>query len=283
MNSVGLSVSTLLVAILSIQAGAAAAKGLFPVLGAVGATTLRIFLAAIILLSIWRPWRTPITRKELRAVTVYGISLALMNLSYYLSLARIPLGIAVALEFTGPLAVAIFNSRKPIDFVWAFLAVVGLILVLPLSSSSTRLDPLGMTYALVGGLFWAMYIIFGQRAGATLTGGRATSLGMTVAALVILPIGLFQSGHSLFQPSILPLALLVAVLSSALPYSLEMISLKNLPAKTFGILLSLEPAVAALAGLIFLGENLSLLQWLAVLSVMTASFGSALTAKRQRE
>src|SRR5690606_9800556 len=180
------------------------------------------------------------------------------NYSFYFALERIPLGIAVALEFTGPLAVAVFSSKKKMDYLWVLLAAVGIVLLLPLKISSHSLDPLGMLFALVAGLCWALYIIFGKQAGNALSGGVASSMGMLIAALVVLPFGLFADGMRLFRPSALPLAFMVAFLGSAFPYTLEMFSLKKMPARTFGILMSLEPEVASFMGLIFLSENLTL-------------------------
>jgi inner membrane transporter RhtA len=277
---VAFAVLTLLLAMLSVQGGAALAKRLFPVFGAQGTTALRVLFAALLLLAVFRPWRQRLTRQQLWAVLVYGAALGLMNLTFYLSLERIPLGIAVAIEFTGPLSVAVFSSRRPVDFVWALLAVAGILLILPLSESSQALDWLGVFWALVAGSCWALYIVFGQRAVAQVHGGTATSLGMVVAALLVVPVGVAHAGSALLDVSLLPFALGVAVLSSALPYSLEMIALKELPARTFGILMSLEPALAALSGLVFLAEKLTVTQWVAIGLVILASVGSSATAKR---
>lgn len=277
---VGVAVLTLLMAMGSIQFGAALAKGLFPVLGAQGATALRLIFAALMLLAVFRPWRKKLTRRELRSVVVYGAALGTMNLTFYLALARIPLGIAVAIEFTGPLAVALLSTRRALDFVWALLAVAGILLVLPLSESSKALDPLGVVWALVAGTCWALYILFGQKAVETVHGGTATSLGMVVAALVAVPFGVAHAGRALLDVSLLPVGLGVAVLSSALPYSLEMIALKALPMRTFGILMSLEPALAAMSGLVFLHEQLTVLQWVAIGCIILASAGSAASSRQ---
>ncbi|MBZ4417467.1 threonine/homoserine exporter RhtA [Myxococcus sp. RHSTA-1-4] len=279
LSPVSVAVLTLLVAMSSIQAGASVAKRLFPLVGAQGATALRLFFAALMLLAFWRPWRQTLTRKELLAVAVYGAALGGMNLTFYLALERIPLGIAVAIEFTGPLAVALLSTRRPIDFVWAFLAMAGILLILPLSETSKALDWMGVFWALVAGTCWALYILFGQRAGASVHGGTATSLGMAMAAVLVCPLGVAHAGRGLLDVSLLPMALGVAVMSSALPYSLEMIALKRLPARTFGILMSLEPALAALSGLVFLREQLTLIQWAAIGCVILASAGSAATSK----
>jgi inner membrane transporter RhtA len=277
---VGVAVLAVLAAMSTIQFGAALAKGLFPVVGAQGATALRLAFAALILLAVWRPWRTKLTGRELRVVMVYGAALGVMNLTFYLALERIPLGIAVAIEFTGPLGVALLATRRPLDFVWALLAVAGILLILPLSEASQALDPLGVVWALAAGTCWALYILFGQRAGAAVHGGTATSLGMVTAALLVFPFGVAHAGWGLLNVSLLPMALGVAVLSSALPYSLEMTALKALPTRTFGVLMSLEPALAALAGLLFLREQLTVLQWVAVGCVILASAGSAASSRQ---
>ncbi|WP_394999926.1 EamA family transporter, partial [Sphingomonas sp.] len=186
--------------------------------------------------------------------------------------------IAVALEFTGPLGLAMIASRKPIDFLWIALAGAGVVLLLPVTPLSTALDPRGVALALVAGFCWALYIVFGTKAGAN---GRAqaSSLGMLVAAIVGAPLGLVTVGTGLLVPSVLGLGLAVALLSSAIPYSLEMAAMGRLPTRTFGILMSLEPAVAAITGLTILGEHLALVQWTAIGAVIAASAGSAVTSR----
>ncbi|MES3037124.1 MAG: DMT family transporter [Bdellovibrionota bacterium] len=275
-------ITYVIIAMLSIQYGASLAKQLFPFLGAQGTTTLRLLFATIILFCIFRPWRGKISRLEYRWIIFYGLSLGAMNLLFYFSLERIPLGIAVAVEFTGPLAVALWSSRKALDFVWAFLAVAGIILILPVSEKSVPVDPLGVALALGAGFFWACYIVFGQKGGSTITGGKITSYGMLIATLVALPFGIAHSGAELFNSKYLPIGILVAIFSSAIPYTLEMIGLKKIPTKTFGILMSVEPAVAALMGLIFLQEHLALAQWIAVIFIILASTGSALNLSKRK-
>jgi inner membrane transporter RhtA len=265
----------------SIQFGASIAKGLFPLLGAAGTTLFRTSFAAFLLLMIWRPWRTPLSRQSWQNLALYGGALGVMNLCFYLSLQRIPLGVAVALEFTGPLGVALYASRKPLDWVWITLAVLGLGLILPLQDSSSALDPIGVFFALAAGLCWALYIIFGKRAGSAVHGGQAAALGMTMAAVVVFPVGSWQVPWSDLNASVLLQVFMIAILSSALPYSLEMVALKDLPTKTFGILMSLEPALAAMMGFAFLDERLTLQQWLAMSCIMLASAGSAATAPPQ--
>ncbi|MBS1968744.1 MAG: EamA family transporter [Bdellovibrionales bacterium] len=264
---------------LSIQSGAAIAKQLFPLVGSMGVTLLRTSLAAALLLGLWRPWSLLKSPQHLKRLALYGSALGLMNLLFYLALERIPLGVAVALEFTGPLAVALFSSRKLLDFVWAILAGIGIVLILPLTEVSAELDLLGALYAFAAGGFWALYIVFGKKAGEGSHGGQTAAVGMFFAALVTFPFGVADAGTKLLQWQALPLGLAVAIFSSALPYSLEMVSLKRIPIKTFGILMSLEPVVAALAGAIFLKEMLTTTQLISVASIVVASLGSALTAR----
>ncbi len=274
-------VGLLVLAMISIQTGASLAKQLFPLIGVPATTTLRLVFAALILLLVLRPWRARLTADTWRSVAIYGVALGGMNLLFYLSLRSVPLGIAVALEFTGPLAVAICASRKPMDFLWIGLAVAGLLFLLPLGRANDGIRPQDALCALGAGVCWALYILYGQKAGAD-HGTQGAALGVTVAALVIAPIGAFDAGPALFQLSVIPLALAVAVLSTALPYTLEMVALTRLPARTFGTLASLEPAVAALSGLLFLGERLATGQWLAIVAIIGASVGATLFNSPQK-
>ncbi|MBG5896389.1 threonine/homoserine exporter RhtA [Providencia stuartii] len=274
-----LPVGLLLLAMTSIQSGASLAKTLFPVIGAPGVTGLRLLLATIILFVIFKPWRLKFRRNPLIPLLTYGLSLGTMNYLFYLSLERIPLGIAVALEFTGPLAVAMFSSRRPIDFLWIALVIVGLLFLLPIGDDINGLDLVGALYALGAGVCWGIYIIFGQRAGAGY-GAATVAIGSFISTLIFFPIGLMQTGvEVMFDPAILPLALAVAVLSTAFPYTLEMIALTRLPAKTFGTLMSLEPCMGAFLGIVFLQEHLTVTQWLALLCIVCASIGSTSTAR----
>jgi inner membrane transporter RhtA len=278
MNSVAVPVAVLIAAMFCFQLGAVLAKGLFPVVGAAGTTALRMGLAALILLAVWRPWRTRFRARELRVIIYYGLALGCMNFFFYLSLSTIPLGIAVALEFAGPLALAMAASRRAIDFLWILMAALGLLALLPLGSGSQTLDAAGVMYGLAAGIFWALYIHFGRKAGAA-HGGQTTALGMLIGAIVIVPIGAVQAGAHLFAPAILPAALGIALLSSAVPYSLEMLAMPRLPTRTVGVLMSLDPALGALSGLCFLAERLSWMQWAAIASIMAASMGSAATSR----
>lgn len=273
----------ILIAMCSIQFGAAIAKELFQDLGAMGVSALRLFFAAFILQIIFRPFRKVegkyLNREQLLAISCYGGCLGVMNLLFYLALDRIPLGVAVALEFVGPLGVSILLSRKGIDFVWGALAGVGIFLLLPIHSFSQSLDPVGVALALAAGVCWGFYIIFGARAGRLVSGPKASSIGMLVAALVVVPFGLFEKGTTLFEPRFMLVGIFIAVLSSALPYTLEMFALKQIPAKTFGILMSLEPALASLFGVLYLKEELSNWQLFAIVCVVVASLGSSYTAR----
>ena len=239
---------------------------------------LRLALATAMLLPVSRPWRLRMSLPEARTILIYGAALGCMNLLFYLALQRIPLGIAVALEFTGPLAVAVFAAIRPLDFLWVALAILGVLMVLPLGGSAQALPPFGLACALGAGACWALYIIYGRRAG--LRGGvQTTALGMLVASVLVVPIGVAQAGSTLFSLAILPVALGVAFLSSAMPYPLEMWAMTRLPPRTFGVLMSLDPALAAVSGLALLGERLGIVQWLAVGCIVAASAGSAVTHK----
>ena len=271
-------VAVLIAAMLCFQLGATMAKGLFPAVGASGTAALRLALSAIMLLAVWRPWRLRLTAHEMRVILIYGLALGWMNFFFYVSLRFIPLGIAVALEFAGPLALAMAASRRAVDFVWVLMAGLGLLALLPLGIGSAQLDLVGVGCGLAAGACWALYIYFGRKAGAA-HGGQTTALGMTIGAIVIVPIGAAQAGMQMLSPAILPAALGVALLSSAIPYSLEMLAMPRLPTRTVGVLMSLDPALGAVAGLLFLGESLSWVQWAAIASIMAASAGSAATGR----
>jgi inner membrane transporter RhtA len=252
---------------------------LFPALGAQGTTAVRVGLSAVLMLLLWRPWRWALSRTDAKAIALYGLMLGGMNLMFYMSLRTLPFGLAVAIEFAGPLAVAIWSSRRAVDFVWVALAIVGLAMLLPLGLSGSTLDPLGVFYALTAAVFWGLYIVFGKRAG-HLHAGQTVSLGLFVAALVVVPVGAVHAGAALLAPSVLLVGLLVAAVSSAIPISLEMMALKRLPKEAFGIMISMEPAVAALLAMALLGEHLTGVQWLAIGCIVAASMGSAVTAAR---
>ncbi|MNF49152.1 Threonine/homoserine exporter RhtA [compost metagenome] len=275
-----LPVGLLLIAMASIQSGASLAKSMFPVVGAEGTTTLRLVFASVIMVLLLRPWKARLTASSLRTVIVYGVALGGMNLLFYMSLQTVPLGIAVALEFTGPLAVAIYASRRAIDFMWIGLAIVGLLLLIPTDAASASIDLVGAGYALAAGVCWALYILFGQKAGAD-NGVQTAALGVMIAALFVAPFGIAHAGAALLTPSLIPIALGVAILSTALPYTLEMVALTRMPARTFGTLMSIEPAVGALSGLLFLHEYLSLAQWMAITCIILASVGATMTMRSE--
>ena len=252
---------------------------LFPAVGAQGTTALRVGFSALLVLLLWRPWRWHLSRADAKSVVLYGAALGGMNLMFYMSLRTLPFGLAVAIEFAGPLAVAIWSSRRAVDFVWVLLAIAGLGLLLPLGLNGSMLDPVGVAYALGAAVFWALYIVFGKRAG-HLHAGHSVSLGLLVAALVVVPVGVAHAGAALLSPSLLLIGVAVAAVSSAVPISLEMMALKRLPKEAFGIMISMEPAVAALLALAVLGERLDTVQWLAIGCIVAASMGSAATARQ---
>jgi len=273
-----LPVLALLASVTALAVGTSFAKQLFPMIGAQGTSALRVGFSALVLLAVFRPWRWTTKRADAGAILRYGISLGAMNLLFYMALRTIPFGIAVAIEFCGPLAVAMWSSRRPVDFIWVGCAVAGLLMLLPLGHGAP-LDLGGVLFALGAAVCWALYIIFGKRAG-HLPAGHTVSLGMCAAAMVVVPVGVAHAGMALLDPALLLFGLGVAVVSSAIPISLEMVALKRLPKETFGILVSMEPAVAALLAMGLLAEHLTPLQWGAIACTVIASVGSTMTVKR---
>jgi inner membrane transporter RhtA len=264
-----------LAGILSVQIGAALAKQLFGAVGSAGTVALRLFFAAVVLLVIWRP-SFRLGRPAWTVIIGYGLVLAAMNLCFYLALARIPLGVAVTIEFLGPLAVALAGSRRWLDGLWALLAAGGVVL---LTEGRGDLQPAGILFALGAAVCWASYILLSAALGRHTDDGGGLALAMVLAALVVAPVGIADSGTALLEPWVLAVGLGVALLSSVIPYSLELEALRRIPARVFGVLMSLEPAVAALVGLVVLGEVLGTGQWLAVLLVVAASAGATRTAR----
>lgn len=279
-----LAVAAVLLAMITIQSGASFAKQLFPIAGPEGTSALRAFFAAAILTVIFRPWKARLSTKGWRNIIFYGICLGAMNIIFYLAIARIPLGIGVALEFTGPLAVAFFSARKKRDFAWALLAVAGVCLLLPdiWAESAERLDPIGVILALTAGAFWAGYIVFGSKTGNEGSGGVTVTLGMLVAAICIVPIGVMSQGSVLLTPQAIFIGFAVGVFSSAIPYTLEMKAMRNMPKQTFSIMMSVEPAIAAIAAFIIIDETLTVSQWFAVALVVLATAGSSITQKQKQ-
>ncbi|MDB4899487.1 MAG: transporter [Gemmatimonadetes bacterium] len=268
---------TVLLAIVSVQGGAAMAKGLFSVLGPMGAAGIRTALSAVMLLAVFRPSLRTFTREQWMAVVPYGVILGAMNIVFYLAIARIPLGLAVTLEFLGPLLLAAAGSKRALDLVWVAMAGAGVWLLAPWSGGG--LDPIGIGYALLAGAGWAAYIVIGGRVSRLLSAGEGVAVGMVVAGLVVLPFSFGQTTPLHFSLGLAGACMVLALLSSALPFTLEMLALRALPARTFSILMSLEPAVAAVCGGLFLREYLSPTQWLASGLVVAASAGVSVTAR----
>lgn len=276
-----IAVICVLLAMVTIQSGASVAKQLFPLIGPEGTTALRLGFSATILCLVFQPWKAFPPLGQRVPVLIYGLSLGGMNILFYYAIERIPLGIGVALEFTGPLAVALLSSRRKRDLFWVACAIAGIILLLPDMKGEESLDPIGVVLALGAGACWAGYILFGKKTGNHGSGGMTVALGMSVAAIVLVPYGVINQGIALLNWEIIPLGFLVAIMSSALPYTLEMVALRNMPAQGFSIMMSLEPAIAAIAGFMILGELLSIWQWLAIVLVIIASVGSSFSTEKK--
>ena len=264
-------------AISSVQFGAALAKTLFDEIGAGGTVFVRVLFAALVLALIWRPRVAGLGRREGLLAVLFGLTLAGMNLAFYSALDRIPLGITVTLEFVGPLGVAVVGSRGALDLLWVGLAAAGILLLSDFGT--TDLDGLGVALALFAGCLWAAYILLSARVGQVFPGGSGLALAMVVAAVLLCPVGVADAGADLFVPWILAAGAAVAILSSVIPYSLELEALRRIPPGVFGVLMSLEPAVAALAGFVVLGEELVPRELVAILLVVAASAGAGGGAK----
>lgn len=267
------------ISMISVQGSASIAKYLFPVLGPEGMTAWRLTFSSVMLAMIFKPWRKAITKQALRYIILYGLAMGCMNLSFYNAISRIPLGIAVAIELTGPIMVAMFSGRRLADFIWLGIAVVGLGMLLPIHQASSELDPIGIVMALTAGACWACYILFGRKAGA-IHGSSSVALGAIIASILLFPIGVWQSGSAMFSISLIPLIFLVSLLASAIPYGLDMVALPRLPAQTFSTLMSLSPVFAAFSGLIVLHEQLTHYQWLAIGLIILSSIGTVLSMSR---
>jgi len=263
----------ILLSIFSVQLGAAVAKNLFPALGPAGAVFMRVGFGALVLLAIWRPRLRGYRRADYLVVLQFGLATAAMNYAFYSALARIPLGVAVTLEFVGPLGVALVGSRRLRDVLWGLLAAAGIVLFSPIGGA--RLDPLGLALALLAGSLWAAYIILGGRMGRAFADGTGLALAMGVAALVLAPIGVAGAGKALLDPGLLLAGVGLALLSAVIPYSLEMEALRRLPARVFGVLMSLEPGVAGLVGFVILGQRLGPRDLIAIALVVAASIGAS--------
>ncbi len=271
-------VGLVLAAVCSVQVGAALAKNLFATLGAPGVTWLRLSIAALILLAVWRPRAWTWDRRTLGQVALFGLVIGAMNSTFYASLNRIPLGIAVTVEFLGPLALAAALSRRRMDVACVVLALLGILLLVE-TSGGQSLDVVGLVLAAVAGGFWACYILLSSRVGERIPGGAGLAAALVVSALVTAPAGIWSVSGKLTWAA-LAAAAGVAVLSSALPWSLEMEALRRVPTGVFGILMSLEPAVAALSGWLLLHQSLSLRQWLGIGLVVLASAVATVTSSR---
>jgi inner membrane transporter RhtA len=268
----------LLVSIVSIQLGAAVAVNLFPVLGPVGTAFLRLAFSAVLLLAATRNTIAWSARRHVGELLLYGTILGVMNLSFYGAIARIPLGIAVAIEFVGPLGLAVATSRRGRDFAWIGLAALGIVLLTP--EIGGALDPLGVALAGAAGLCWAAFTVMSQRVGRALPGNSGLAIGMAVAALVVLPVEVAVGGLGGLNPGLLVAALAVAIFSTALPLTLEFEALKRMTARMYGILVTLEPVVATLVGALLLGQAIGVQGILAVACVTVAALGVTISDRR---
>lgn len=268
---------------LSLPFGAAVAAQLFPLLGPWGVTSLRVAIAAVLLVVIVRPRPGKWTRPQWLAAVFFGVSLAAMNGFFYAAIDRIPLGPAVAIEFLGPLLLAALLTRKLRDFAWVAVALLGMI-VLGIDGliGAEPLDPLGVVFILIAAGFWTMYIRMSARVGALIPGSSGLAMGLVVAAVLLIPVGIPAASTVAMDPQLLLLAAITAVLSSVIPYSFELAALRRLPQRVFGVLLSLEPAFATLAGWLILGQDATPLRMLAIALVIAASVGTTLGVRRDR-
>jgi inner membrane transporter RhtA len=273
-----------MLSIFSVQFGAAIAKNLFDSLGPGGTVFLRIGFAALVLLVLVRPKLGGHDRRAYLVAGLFGLALALMNLSFYQAIDRIPLGVAVTLEFVGPLGVAVAGSRRVLDVLWVLLAAAGILLLAPLGAfGGMDLDPLGVAFALLAGCLWASYIFLSARTGSAFPGGMGLVIALCVGTVVLAPVGIAGAGSALLDPKLLLAGFGVAMLSSAIPFSLELEALRKIPARIFGVLMSLEPAMAALAGLVLLGERLGIRAVMAIVFVTVAAAGASLFGKQAND
>jgi inner membrane transporter RhtA len=270
-----------LLGIFSVQLGAGFAKELFGVLPPSAVVFLRIAAGALIMGAFVRPRLRGLSWRDWAVGAGFGVTLALMNLVFYEALARLPMGIAVAIEFLGPLGVAVAASRRRIDLLWVGLAGAGVVLLAPWGESDT-VSWLGIAFALMAGVFWAAYILLSAAAGRRFPGTSGLAFAMIVSTVVIAPVGVTTGGADLLQPELLLIGLGVGLLSSVIPYSLELQALRRMPKHVFGILMSMEPAAAALIGVLVLGEILHVQQWAAIVCIVAASLGSTRTSRARR-
>ena len=276
-QSITWAIAPLLVSMTSLCVGSSFAKSLFPIAGAIGMTGLRNGLSAVLMTLLFRPWGWSLDRRQLRIALFYGVVLGCMNLCFYLALARLPIGIAIALEFLGPLGVALASSNRRLDLFWIACTAGGVALLVLPGVGGASLDPIGILFALGAALCWAAYIVLGQRAAGLMSGFQAVTIGLWAAALLTVPPAVAVAGSVLIQPDVLLKGGVVAILCSALPYPLEMVALRRLPRLIFSIVLNLEPAIGVLAAFVVLGERLSIVRLLAICLVAAASAGVTLT------
>ncbi len=268
----------LILAILSIQLGASLAVHIFPMIGPTGTVFLRITLSAVILLIAWRPAFDDKVKKHIGLICLFGFTIAAMNVLFYEAIALIPLGTAVTIEFVGPLGLAVVTSRRGRDFFWIFLAVIGIVLLAPFRES--HIDKLGILYASIAGVGWAAYILLSKRLGQIFSGGVGLTLGMTAAAIILLPLGIVKMGNAVLNPMILIIGLGIALLSTTIPFTLEFEALKRLSPHKYGILISTEPAIAVIIGIFLLDEHMDLRKFIAVTLVTIAAVGISYFEKK---
>lgn len=274
------AIPAVLLSMICVQGGASIAKHLFPVLGASGTASLRIGFSALILLAVFRTNLFKLSKKQWLYCFAYGTCLGAMNLVFYFAIKRIPLGLGVTLEFTGPLVLALLGSRKLLDVLWVLLACLGIILIAPWQNNN--IDLLGAALAVLAGGLWAGYIVLGGKVSNIMKSGDAVAVGMFFASAFVVPIGIFSGDLAVINGPLLLIGVAVALLTSAIPFTLEMGALRQISAKHFGILMSLHPAFAALSGMLFLEEYLSILQWVSILCVISASVGATYFSRRNR-
>lgn len=276
-----LPIMATIAAMAAFQIGAALAKGLFPLVGPQGAATLRLCLGAAMLMAIARPWRAWPRRAPLLPVLGLGLSMAGVILMFFLAIDRLPLGVAIALQFLGPLTIALFGTRRATDLIWAALAAGGVWCLVGAGPATMILDPVGVAWALGAAASWASYILCGRAASASF-GTSTAALAVSVAGLLVMPLGVHHAGISLFSPALIPTALLVALFSTVIPFSLELYALERMPARTFAVYMSLEPAFGVLSGLLILHERLAGVQIFGVAVVIVAAAGAAWSSAREK-
>jgi inner membrane transporter RhtA len=271
-------VSLVLTGVVSVQFGAALATTLFDDLGPAGTSLLRIGFAALIMAAVFRPAVRGLRREDARLVIAFGLTLGVMNLCFYEALDRIPLGATVTLEFIGPLGVAVWGSRRPLDLVWVAFAAIGVV-ILANPFGAGGLDAVGVGLAFLTGVFWATYIVLSARVGRDWPRASGLAFAMVFGTLLVAPAGIVQGGGALLEPELLGAGIVVAVMCSVIPYSFEMEALRHLPEGLFGVMMSLEPAIAAGAGFLVLGQDLAVLDLVAILFVVVASAGATASVK----